>query len=76
MSSASVDNLKKTILQAITESKYWELAHEILSFFKAINGKFTNDFFIDFNDQKFGKSSLFGWNGYRHAIFRILFYES
>ena len=34
MSSGSVDNLKKTIFQAITESKYWELAHEILPFFK------------------------------------------
>ena len=34
MYSASVDNLKKTIFHAITESKYWESAHEILSFFK------------------------------------------
>ena len=32
MSSASVDNLKKTIFHAITESKYWELAHEVLFF--------------------------------------------
>ena len=34
MSSASVDNLKKTIFHAITDLKYLELAHEILSFFK------------------------------------------
>ena len=34
MSSASVDNMKKAIFHAITESKYWELANEILSFFK------------------------------------------
>ena len=37
------------------------------------NGKFTNDFFIVFNDQKIGKSSLFCCNGYGHAIFRIFF---
>ena len=34
MSSAPVDILIKTIFHAITESKYWELSHEILSFFK------------------------------------------
>ena len=34
MSSASVDNLIKTIFHAITESKYWELVHEIVSFLK------------------------------------------
>ena len=34
MSTLSVDNLKKTTFHTITESKYWELAHEILSFFK------------------------------------------
>ena len=29
-----------------------------------------------FNDFIFGKSSLFGCNGYKHAIFKIIFYES
>ena len=38
--------------------------------------KITNDFFLPFNDIKFGKSSLFCCNGYRHAIFKIIFYES
>ena len=36
MSSASVNNLNKTIFHAITESKYWELVHEILPFFQII----------------------------------------
>ena len=30
-------------------------------------------FLLLFNNQKFGKSSLFGCNGYRHAIFIIIF---
>ena len=29
-----------------------------------------------FNDLKFGKSTLFCCNGYTHAIFKIIFYES
>ena len=33
-------------------------------------------FLLLFNDLKFGKSSLFCCNGYRHAIFTIIFYES
>ena len=33
-------------------------------------------FLLLFNDLKFGKSSLFRCNGYRHAIFTIIFYES
>ena len=33
-------------------------------------------FLLLFNDLKFGKSSLFYCNGYRHAIFKILFDES
>ena len=37
------------------------------------NGKFANDFFIAFLYPKIGKSSLFCCNGYRHAIFRIIF---
>ena len=38
--------------------------------------KFTNYLFIEFNDLKYGKNSLFCCNGYCHAIFTILFYES
>ena len=37
------------------------------------NGKVTNDFYIAFNDLKYGKSSLFCCNSYRHALFKILF---
>ena len=33
-------------------------------------------FLLLFNDLKFGKGSLFCCNGYRHAIFKIIFYES
>jgi hypothetical protein len=33
-------------------------------------------FLLLFNSLKFGKSSLFCCNGYRHAIFTIIFYES
>jgi hypothetical protein len=33
-------------------------------------------FLLVFNDLKFGKSSLFCYNGYRHAIFTIIFYDS
>ena len=33
-SSASIDNFNKTLFYAITESKYWEIANEIVSFFK------------------------------------------
>ena len=33
-------------------------------------------FLLLFNDLKFGKISLICCNGYRHAIFSILFYES
>ena len=33
-------------------------------------------FLLLFNDLKFGKSSLFCCNGYRHAIFIFFFYES
>ena len=33
-------------------------------------------FLLLFNDLKFGKSSLFCCNGYRHAIFTIIFFES
>ena len=37
MSSASEDNLKKTNFHAIPESKkYWESAHEIISFLQII----------------------------------------
>ena len=36
MSSSSVDNLKRTMFHDITESKYWELAHEIMFFFQVI----------------------------------------
>ena len=42
MSSSSVDNLKKTIFHAITELKYWELAHEILSIFKLSTEELNN----------------------------------
>ena len=33
-------------------------------------------FLLLFNSLKFGKTSLFCCNGYSHAIFTILFYES
>ena len=33
-------------------------------------------FLLLFNDLKYGKNSLFCCNGYSHAIFIILFYES
>ena len=33
-------------------------------------------FLLFFNDLKYGKNSLFCCNGYSHAIFMILFYES
>ena len=33
-------------------------------------------FLLLFNDLKYGKNSLFCCNGYSHAIFTILFYES
>ena len=33
-------------------------------------------FLLLFNDLKYGKISLFCCNGYSHAIFTILFYES
>ena len=33
-------------------------------------------FLFLFNDLKYGKNSLFCCNGYSHAIFTILFYES
>ena len=33
-------------------------------------------FLLLFNDLKYGKNSLFCCNGYCHAIFTILFYES
>ena len=33
-------------------------------------------FLLLFDDLKFGKNSLFFCNGYSHAIFTILFYES
>ena len=38
--------------------------------------KSTMTFSLLFNDLKFGNGSLFCCNGYRHAIFKILFYES
>ena len=40
------------------------------------NEKITNDFFSAFYDLNYGKSSLFCCNGYRHALLKILFYES
>ena len=33
-------------------------------------------FLLLFNDQKYGKNSLFCCNRYSHAIFTIFFYES
>ena len=33
-------------------------------------------FLLLFNDLKYGKNSLFCCNGYSHAIFTIIFYES
>ena len=33
-------------------------------------------FLLLFNDLKYGKNSLFCSNGYSHAIFTIIFYES
>ena len=33
-------------------------------------------FLLLFNDLKYGKNSLFCCNGYSHAIFTIMFYES
>ena len=33
-------------------------------------------FLLFFNSLKFGKTSLFCCNGYSHAIFTIIFYES
>ena len=33
-------------------------------------------FLLLFNDLKYGKNSLFYCNGYSHAIFTIIFYES
>ena len=32
-------------------------------------------FLLPFNDLKYGKSSLFCCNGYRHALLKILFKE-
>ena len=44
------------------------------SFREEKNGKIT--FLMLINDLKYGKNSLFCCNGYSHAIFTIIFYES
>ena len=38
--------------------------------------KSLKTFLLLFNSLKFSKTSLFGCNGYSHAIFTIIFYES
>ena len=40
------------------------------------NEKIINYFLLLYNDLEYGKNSLFCCNGYRHAIFTILYYES
>ena len=44
-----------------------------VSYLQRKNGKITMTFLLLFNDLKYGKSSLFYCNGYRHALFKIIF---
>ena len=36
-------------------------------------GKLLMNFLLLFNDLKYGKSSIFCCNGYKHALFKIIF---